>query len=283
MNRIRRIFILTVITLIVLVIAVPALTGLLVDWWWFKEIGFQVVFTTQLLTRVWLFLAVGALTAGVLYLNLRIAQQGVVPNPIVLRVGPSSPQLDVARTARRVSLPLVLVAGLLGGLGATALWSTVLQAMHATPFGVTDPVFARDIGFYVFTLPLVSAVLGILSSLTFISLLLLLFVYWLRTDIIVRPRLVRIERSAGIHIAIVLATLMLLTAVRLWVVDSANLLYSTTGPLVGASYTDLHATLPALRLSAVVAALAAGTVVFGALRDRLPRYALLSIGGYIVV
>ena len=52
-----------------------------------REIGYQVVFTRELVTRALLFLAAGGLTAGVLYLNLRMAQRGVVPNPIVLRLG----------------------------------------------------------------------------------------------------------------------------------------------------------------------------------------------------
>ena len=255
----------------------------LTDWWWFREIGYQVVFTGQLVAQALLFLVVGVVTAGSLYVNLRIAQRGIVLSPMVLAVGPSSPQLDVTRTVRRVSLPAVLVMGLLAALAATSLWDVALQAMHRSAFGAVDPVFGRDIGFYVFTLPALSAVLGYLSGLSFISLLLLIVVYTVRGDVIVRPRAVRIEQTAGMHIAVVLATLLLVTAVRLWVVDSADLLYSTAGPLVGASYTDLMARLPALRVSAIVAAVAAAIVLAGALRGRLPRYALLAVGGYIVV
>ena len=54
------------------------------------EIGYQIVFTRELTTRLLLFLAAGGLTAGVLYLNLRTAQRGLVPYPVVLRVGQSA-------------------------------------------------------------------------------------------------------------------------------------------------------------------------------------------------
>ena len=283
MTRTRRTFALVTIAVIVLALALPTLVGLLTDWWWFREIGYQIVFTRQLATRALLFLVAGAVAAGTLYLNLRIAQRGVVINPIVVRVGPTSPQVDMSRALRRLTLPAVLALGLLAGLAATSLWSVTLQAMNGTRFGTVDPVFSRDVGFYVFTLPAVTAVLSFLYGLTFVSLLLLVAVYWLRSDIIVRPRSVRVERSAGIHLAAVLATLMLLIAVRLWLVDSANLLYSTTGPLVGASYSDLKAHLPALRLSAIVAVAAAVAVLVGAMRGRLPRYTLFAIGTYIVV
>ena len=283
MNRTRRTLIIAAIALVALTLAVPTLFGLLTDWWWFKEIGYQVVFTGQLVTRVVLFLVVGAVTAGTLYANLRIAQRGIVLNPIVVAVGPSSPQLDVTRALRRLSLPAVLLLGLLAGLAAMSLWDVTLQALNRTAFGTVDPVFSRDIGFYVFTLPALTAVLGFLYGLALVTLLLLVAVYWLRGDIIVRPRAVRVERQAGIHLAIVLATLLLITAVQLWLVDSANLLYSSTGPLIGASYTDLMARLPALRVSAIVAAAGAIAVLLGALRERLPRYALLAVGAYVIV
>ena len=76
-------------------VVLPAFYGLITDWWWFREIGYQIVFTRELSTRVVLFLAAGGLTAGVLYLNLRAAQRGLVPNPIVLRIAPTAPHLNL--------------------------------------------------------------------------------------------------------------------------------------------------------------------------------------------
>ncbi len=283
MARIRLALILGIAALVALVLSVPTLLGLLTDWWWFREIGFQIVFTRQLATQALLFLGAGCLTASTLYANLRIAQRGIAPHPVLVQVGPETPQLDLTRALCRLSLPATLVIGLLAGLAATPLWNVALQALNRTPFGAVDPVFSRDVGFYVFTLPALRAVLAFLSGITLLSLLLLVGVYFLRSDVIVRPRVVRIERSAGIHLAILLATLLLLTAVRLWLVDSANLLYSSTGPLVGASYSDLMARLPGIQISSVVAVVAAVIVMAGVLRDRLPRYALFAIGGYIAV
>jgi uncharacterized protein len=173
----------------------PAFTALLTDWWWFREIGYQIVFTRELTTRVLLFLAVGGITAGVLYLNLRIAQRGVVPYPIVLRLGESAPRLDVTRALPRLSLPVSLILGMLAGLVATGGWALVLQVIYRTPFGITDPVFSRDIAFYVFELPGLAAALGFLSTLTVICLLLLVPLYWLRGDLVPGPRQLRVEPS----------------------------------------------------------------------------------------
>jgi uncharacterized membrane protein (UPF0182 family) len=151
------------------------------------------------------------------------------------------------------------------------------------PFGIADPVFSRDIGFYVFTLPALSAATGFLFTLAVISLVLVVPVYWVRGDLVPVPRRLRIEPSAGLHLAILLAALFIVVALQLWVVDIPGLLYSSTGPLIGASYTDLHARLPALRVSAVVAGLAAVAVLIGAVRGRLLQYGLWAVGGYLGV
>jgi uncharacterized protein len=266
----------------------PALTGLLTDWWWFREIGYQVVFTRPLLTSATLFLVVGGLTFVALYGNLRLAQRGLVPYPVVLRFTQNQPRVDLTGPLRRLTLPISLAVALIAGFGATPAWDLVLRFLYATPFGVPDPVFGRDIGFYVFTLPALSATLGLLSTLALISLVVTIPVYVIRGDILLAPgrartpRL-RIEPSAGTHLAALLAAIFLLLAIRLWFVDSADLLYSTTGPLVGASYTDLHATLPALRILSVFSVLAVFSVLYGAFRRELGRYAVLAILGYLAL
>jgi uncharacterized membrane protein (UPF0182 family) len=282
LSRRRLVFILLIAGFAVLFFF-PAFIGLLTDWWWFQEIGYQVVFTRELVTRVLLFFVAGGLTFGVLYLNLRLAQRGLVPYPVVLRFVQSAPRVDMTAALNRLSLPVSLTFGLLAGLALSPLWDTILLAIYRTPFGIADPVFSRDIGFYVFTLPALSTALGFLSGLGVISLLLLVPVYWLRGDIILGPRRLAFEPTAGQHLAILLAAFFLLTAVRLWLVDIPDLLYSTTGPLVGASYTDLHASLPALRVSAIVAVLSALAVLVGGMRRQLGRYVLLAIGGYLAV
>ncbi len=301
----RRLPLILFLLVFTLVFFVPALLRLLVGWWWFQEIGYEVVFTRELVTRVLLFLAVGGVSFGLLYLNLRTAQRGLVPDPIVFRIGETAPSVDLTRSLRRLALPVSLGIALLAGLAATPGWHMVLRLIHRTPFGVSDPVFGRDIGFYVFTLPGLSAALGFLSTLAVISLLLVLPLYWVRGDIILGvggalrpapggPRAeragrpgraggLRIEPSAALHLASLLAAVFLLTALRLWLVDVPSLLFSTTGPLLGASYTDLHARLPGLRISAVVALLAAGLVMLGGIRRQLPRYAILAVAAYLGV
>ncbi|HSB54881.1 MAG TPA: UPF0182 family protein, partial [Gemmatimonadales bacterium] len=281
MPRRRLILILFSAALVVFVFLLPGLVGYLTDWWWFREIGYQVVFIRTLVTQALLFLVLGGIAAGTLYLSLSWALRGLVPGPLVLRVGQAVPRANLTEALRRLTLPLSLGVGLLVGLVATQGWQMVLQAIYQTPFGIADPIFSRDIGFYIFTLPALSAAIGFLFGLALFTLVLLVPLYFVRGDLAVGPRRLIVEPSAGMHLGILLAVLLLLTALRLWMVAVPDLLYSDTGPLVGGSYTDLHARLPALRITAALALLAAVAVLVGAARGRLAGYALWAVGGYL--
>ncbi len=283
MRRGRAPLVIAVAIAFLLFIVVPAASGFFADLWWFREIGYDVVFVRTVTTRLLLFLVAGAVGSAVLYLNLSIAQRGVVPEPVMVRMGEAVAPVDVAGATRRLRLPISILFGIVFGLGVSATWQVLLQWLHRTPFDVADPVFSRDIGYYVFSLPALSVALGMIRTLAFVSLLATVPTYFFRGDVVVSPRRLRIEPSAGVHLAILLAVPFVVTALRLWFVDSAELLYSTTGPLVGASYTDLHATLPAIRVSAIAALAAAVVVLVGGARRMLGWYGVLAVGGYVSV
>ncbi|MBL0172251.1 MAG: UPF0182 family protein [Gemmatimonadaceae bacterium] len=273
------------LTAILALVIVPMSTGLVVDLWWFREIGFEILFTRTLFSRILLFVSVAVVAGGLIHLNLALAQRGVVPDSVGLRLRTAQGEvtIDVASRLRRLSRPVAMIVGVFFGLGASALWDVVLLAVNQTPFGTTDAVFGRDIAFYVFTMPAVSAILGVVASLAVISLLATTAVYFVRGDIVLMPQRLRIEPSAGVHLSALLAVLFIVWALQLWFVDTASLLFSNTGPLVGASYTDMHATLPALRIAAVTAILAAIAVVVGGVRRRLGMYAGMAIAAYLAV
>jgi uncharacterized protein len=256
---------------------------LIAEWLWFQSLGYERVFTTRLVAEAVLGLAVTGLVFGFLYANLRIAQRGLVPNPLLVRFSSEAPAVDVTRLSRRLALPAALGLALLVGLGATAGWLAVLQFLQRTPFGVTDPVFHRDVGYYVFTVPVIGGALGLLIGVTTFALLASVGLYVLRRDIVVYGRQVTVEPSARLHLAVLIALLFVLIALRVYFVRLPELLYSTTGPLVGASYADLHAQLTGLRLVGLAALACAALVLWGARGHRLARNTLLAAGLYLGV
>ncbi len=282
--RITPVLLLALLAFLALVL-LPQATGMLVDYWWFHELGFEVLFTRTLFTKLLLFTVVALASGGLVHLNLRIATQGEVADAVRVmeRTGVDISSFNLGSLLRRLARPVAIGVGLLVGAGANALWDVMLQAVYQTPFGATDPVFGRDVAYYVFTLPALASVLAVLTSLTVLTLLLLAVVYFLRGEIEITPRRLRVEPGAGMHLAIVLALMFVLWALQLWFVDAANLLFSTTGPLVGASYTDLHASLPAIRLSAIGALIAAAVVVAGGVRRQFGFNAVLALAGYFAL
>src|SRR2546426_4725308 len=107
--------------------------------------------------------------------------------------------------------------------------------------------------------------------------------YVLRRDIIVFRRQVTVEPSARLHLAVLIALLFVLVALQVYLVRLPGLLYSTTGPLVGASYADLHAQLTGLRLAGLAAVAGGALVLSGARSQRLARNTLLAVGLYLGV
>src|SRR5689334_7039477 len=282
-RRRRRLGLIVLVVLFALLLLLFNLVPLAAEWLWFQALGYESVFTTRLVAEAVLGVGVGGLVFAFLYVNLRIAQRGLVPNPLVVQVGSGAATVDVTRLLRRLVLPTALGLALLFSLGAADGWLGVLQFVHRTPFGVTDPVFGRDVGYYVFTVPVIAGAISLVIGVTTLALLATIMLYGVRRDIVVFRRQVTVEPSARLHLAVLIALLFVLVALRVYFVRLPGLLYSTTGPLVGASYADLHAQLTGLRLAGLAAVAGVALVLWGAKSLRLARNTLLAVGLYFGV
>jgi len=268
---------------VLLLLLLPSLVTLSAEWPWFQALGYERVLATRLVAKGLLGVGAGVVAFAFLYANLRFAQRGAVPEPVVLRFNPRAAALDVTRLLRQLALPMALGVALLFGLGAAGGWLGVLQFLHRTPFGVSDPVFGRDVGYYVFTVPVVASAITFLTVLTTVALLATIVLYVFRQDVVALGRRVTVEPSAQWHLAGLIALLFLLAALRVYFLRVPGLLYSTTGPLVGASFADLHATLTGLRLAGLAAVAGGALVLWGTRTHRLAWATLLALGVYFSV
>ena len=126
------------------------------DYLWFQEVKFASVFTTMLWYKIALGVAGGLIFALVVYLNVRLAARpraGDVLTELEDPLGLPS-RLVIEPLFRRFLLPGALILGILAGMQAAGQWETVLRFLNGQPFNVPDPLFGRDISFYVFRLPL---------------------------------------------------------------------------------------------------------------------------------
>jgi len=267
----------------VLFFLISPLIQLLAEWPWFSALGYERVFATRLIASLLLGIVAGGAAFALLYANLRFAQRGIVPNPVVMQMNAQTPAVDVTRLVRRLALPAALVLALFIALAVSSGWMPVLQFLNQTPFGVTDPVFGRDLGYYVFTLPIIGGVLGLLMFLVVVALLASGALYALRGDVVIYRKNLTIEPSARLHLALLLAVLFVLTALRVYFVRLPGTLFSSNGPLFGASYANLHGTIIGLKLAGLAALVGAALVVAGARSKRLGRNALLAVAIYFGV
>ena len=279
----RRIILWGLVAIFVALIVIPWLASFFTDWLWFGEIGFQKVFATSLIWRILLFFLGGAFAFAYFYGNVRIARGAGTGFPVLYVNRGDGVSVDISRTFTRLFFPAALLLSFLTAISLSSWWLTLLKGMNGVALGSRDPLFDRDISFYLFRLPLISGVLGTLITLTSLSLLATTGMYWLRNDITLPPRRASAKPRAARHLGGLVAFWFILLALRHWIVGTAGLLYSTTGPLTGASYTDVHVALPGLYITAIAAVVAAAWILFGVVREKLVWSTVWAVAFYVIV
>jgi len=240
----------------------------LVDWMWFSAIGYLNVFWTTIGAKAGVFFVVFTATAIIIWANARLAlkfaRQPAQPHFAwkLTAITTSSDLLELLRNRLPWSLTIAVGAGLVALLvasGEVSNWSVFLRFLYHVPYGANDPLFDKDIGFYLFSLPAYIAVKNWMLLTLFISALFAGLIYWAHGDIEYHARQRSMSPTAIAHGSVLLGFFF---AVKAWSygLDRYLLLYGDNGVVVGASYTDVHVELPVLWLLiglSIVAAFAA--------------------------
>src|SRR5215212_7408730 len=187
----------------------PSITGFATDWMWFTEVGFRTVYSTELLTKTLLFVGATLFAYFFILFNGRLAATDTTKTPVLWRVNPELPPIDIGRSVGKAVIPIAAVFALFFGGGASADWMDFLQVTHRSSFGAVDPVFGKEIGYYVFVLPALADLLGTLRSLVVLALVISLFIHLLRGRVTFRPQRVGLESPADKHIAVLLVAFLI--------------------------------------------------------------------------
>ena len=273
-----------------LLLSNKGLISFYVNFIWFKSLDYLPVFTRVFFARIEIALLFSLLFFFLLYLNLFLAS----------RSSPSSeqdfferfqiqlpPELDQLRnlfkilTRPRFLLFFSLFIGLLVGISQINRWEIVLAYFNRVNEGIADPIFKKDIGFYLFSLPFFSFIQKWLSgSILFIIFLTTAF-YGLRGGIRMEISGLRIEQYVKKHILALIAVFILLKGWQ-YRLNLYELLFSPQGVVFGAGYADIHARLIALKVLSILSILCAVSI-FIFLRQRTIKPALYGIGALIGV
>ena len=269
-GALRALIIIGIIFLICLIL-LELVVSFLVDWLWFSEIGYLDVFWTTIVAEVEIFIAVFIATSIILWANgllaLRFAQSRRDHGPADFEwKSASTTTLPDALEFTRHRLPWRVVVpvgacflAMLVAWGEVDNWRVFLQFLYQVPFGANDPVYDKDISFYLFTLPALVAIKNWLVFTLFLSVLFVAAIYWVHGDIEYTAQRRSMSPRPIAHGSVLLGFFF---AVKAWSygLERYQLLYGDNGVVVGASYTDIHVGLPVLWLLiglSIIAAIAA--------------------------
>lgn len=235
------------------------------DWLWFIEVNYRQVFLRTLITRIELGFVFGAIVFVVLGAVILVAD--ALSRVGFLKIEGDAIELPgQEQLATRIRLSMFLVAAFLAfvmGIGVSSQWATWLRFTHAAPFGVRDPVFGRDISFFIFKLPLLNFFYQWLFSILIIAFIMAGFIFVVKRGILLTSK-GPLFKSGPLGLASVLIALMVALKAAGYRLAMYNLLVGRRDFVFGAGYTDAHFRIPLFSALAVVAALAAVALLVNA-------------------
>ena len=277
----RRRIIAAVIAVVAIAISAPLLADYYTDWLWFREVHLSVVFWRSIGAESIVGPAFGAAFFVICYGNIELARR-LAPR---FRKGSGLRFLEPLsetslRLTRRVGLAVSFGIAIMVAFSTAPSWLTFLRDRYRTPFGVVDPVFHRDVGFYVFTLPAWEYVYGFLFSTLLGVVVIAILVHVALGGVVLAGQRLKFNDGMVSHLSGLLAAVFALTGFGC-ILNAWELLFSTNGVVFGATYVDLHARLPAMRILMVLAWAIAALLVTN-VRWHHWKLPLLAIGGWVV-
>ncbi|WP_429161698.1 UPF0182 family protein [Desulfitispora alkaliphila] len=239
---------------------------LVTDLLWFASFGYESVLVT-IVTYQWITRLVAAFIIGIfiyanLYITLKVVR--VHTNTNIEYLGSYSipfNELPIARylTERRIKLIYILTSIFFAfSMSAvmTNQWSTILKYLNSVNFGQLDPLFDKDISFYIFQLPFYQLLHSLFMGVTVLTLLLVVSVYVLFTPRGSLNFQFQSHKQPQVHLSALGAFLFLLIGIK-YKFNTFNLLYSQSGAVFGAGFTDINVKLPVYNFLAVLAIITA--------------------------
>jgi uncharacterized membrane protein (UPF0182 family) len=161
--------------LVVVFIIFSVLKGFWTEWLWFSGLGFGSVYGTILVTKVTIFFVAAAVFLLIFGGNILLARR------LGPRAGIPFVSAEGLKNLRRVYivgivLGAVLLCIIFGSI-AQGNWETVLKFQNGQAFGISDPVFYKDISFYLFSLPFQRFIQGWLLGALIVTVLATLVFY----------------------------------------------------------------------------------------------------------
>ncbi len=238
--------------IVIFFISVSSLSKLYTDYLWFNALGFSQIFLITLFSKIKLFIISFLVFFIFATINIWISSK--------LSKGKLIPF--------KIKLLIITALSFIIGLTTSAGWFKVLQYLNQTSFNIVDPIFAKDVAFYIFSLPFYSFILTFfMSTIIFTAILVLLdylksyitqgFKQEIKPNVIPTQKVFDIKvllskNKAIAHLGILASLFFLLLAVKHYL-SRFSIMYSKQGIVVGAGYSDVVVYLPMIKILMVLA------------------------------
>ena len=221
----------------------PWFANFMTDLYWFEANGYDAVFWRRIVAQWELFAAALVPGFAVYAVNWRVAWKR---GSAFLGGAAEDPQF---RKMGKLVFVVAFVVAVVNALTAMGMWDEFLKFRNPVPFGETDPLFGIDIGFYVFTLPFVKFVQAWGQGVLMLALVGSCAVYFMTRVISIQNGRPYAAPAARLHLTLLGALILAFWGAGYWL-NRYELLFSPTGVVWGAGYTDASIVLPALSILA---------------------------------
>ncbi|MDD5448638.1 MAG: UPF0182 family protein, partial [Actinomycetota bacterium] len=261
MTRGRLTILIIVLVILFFILVVSPLASIYTDALWYNHIEFQSLFWKMLSSQVILVFAFGAIFFILLYGNIRLARKLPPAQKIAIEGSPLEGFIrGASKWWSRGLLIFSIVAAFVSGLGWGGRWETVLKFFNHSAFGKTDPIFHKDIGFYLFSFPFFRELIDwLISSLIFVFVVTVI-VYLLDGGIKMKREPGMLAPNVKAHLSVLLGLIFIVKAIS-YRLNMYELLFTKDGVVWGAGYTDASARLPVLWILTILSILCAAIAI----------------------
>ena len=212
------------------------------DLLWFRSLGYEAVWSTMFWTKAGL-AAVGITVAfGLLWANF-VATDRISPRVNLLAADEDDEMMErlsdwLEPRLRRLRLIVAATFAIPIGLGQTVVAMDLLRFLNPESFGIVDPIYGNDVGFYMFRVPFIADITAFLLSTLILTLMTTVVLHYFNGAIKLEPgKAPQATPGVKAHVSVLLAALALVKAVE-YRLDMYGLLQSNRGRVTGASFTD---------------------------------------------
>ena len=266
-------------------------TGFIVNYQWFSEVGYTEVFLKGIVTKLKLGIPLFIILTLILYIYFALLKALYNKNMMVF-----GSKEQNRRENRWVLAGSAILSLILSSIITFTIWYDLLEFLHATPFNISDPIFSRDMSFYIFKLPLFEQLYSVgLTALVFFAIASFVFfilMFSLKGKQGIFPeddqphmdikRLSQQFLSLGSkQFSILAATFFILLSFGYYL-RTFSILYTPAGVVFGAGYIDIHINLWMYRVLMAIAWASAILVIFAGYKKRW-KLALAGPAALIIV